>query len=243
MANSFGSYTYSASFIVLESHPEQRTTKLRSGDRLGEHGGYSGGGLQAPSRLTLEGVVFTPHIGTPNIRELWRGFEAAHKPGAPQQLKLDYFGERFIWAEVESVAEVHASPPLIGARQFEANFYCVDPCWYENQEQGPQSLSVGASTNINNGGSRYAAPTINIVVTHPGTISITSDAGTMELYCNLTGTFSVDSYQRFVTRNTANYWYRWDGVFPSLEPGATTVALGVTWGSIASASIRWHNRD
>jgi hypothetical protein len=243
MPNKFGGYDYDAHCILTDS-PEGRNAKLRGGDRIGEHGGYTGGGLQAAGRMTVGGIIREPASGTPNIRQLWRSFEAAHMPGTPQPLRLDYVGEGFAWAEAEGVADIHGGPtPFVGARQFEITFYLADPFLYENQEQGAQSLTVGASTNINNGGSRYASPVINFNVTHPGTVTVTSDAGQMEVYANLTGTYSIDSFNRFVTRNASSYYYRWDGVMPSLKPGQTTLALTVTHGTVSAATARWFNRD
>lgn len=243
MSNKFGGFDYDANSVILTDSPESRSAKLRAGDRLGENGGYTGGGLQAAGRLTIGGVIKTPNSGTPNIKELWRTFEAAHQPGTPRPLRLDYFGEVFAYAEVDSITEVHGSPPFIGARQFEVSFYLADPYWYENGEQGPQSLNVSGQTNINNGGSRYASPVVSLTVTHPGTVTVTSDAGAFSIYANLAGTYSIDSYNRFVTRNTANYHYRWDGVFPSLRPGQTTLNLSVTYGTVSAASARWFARD
>jgi hypothetical protein len=242
--NKFGGYDYDANNVIITDSPESRSAKLRAGDRLGEPGGYTGGGIQSAGRITMGGVIHEPSTGTPNIRQLWRQFEAAHQPGTPQPLRLAYFGEVFAWAEPESITEVHGSPPFIGARQFEVSFSLVDPFWYENQEQGPQSLTVGGTTSINNGGSRSASPVINLTVTHPGTVTLTSPNGDQfQIFANLTGTYSIDSYQRFVTRNTANYHYRWDGVFPSLAPGQTNLGLSVTYGSVSSAVARWFNRD
>ena len=242
MPNKFGGYDYDANNAIITDSPESRNAKLRAGDRIGEHGGYTGGGLQASGRLTVAGVLYPTVSGTPNIRELWRDFEAAHQPGTPKPLRLDYLGEGFLWAEAESVVEIHGSPPFIHARQFEVSFYLADPFFYTNQEQGPQNLTIG-STNILNDGSRPASPLINVTVTHPGTVGITHYGGAFELYANLPGTYAIDSYNRFVTRNTANYHYRWDGVFPSLSPGQGNLFLSVTHGSVSAANARWFNRD
>jgi phage-related protein len=132
--------------------------------------------------------------------------------------------------------------PYIGARGFEVSFYLADPYTYQNQEQGPQTLGVG-TTNVYNAGKSPAAPVINMTITHPGTVTIQSQPGAFEIYANLTGTYSVDSYNRFVTRNTANYHYRWDGVFPQIAPGQTSLFLSVTHGSVSNVTARWFARD
>lgn len=243
MPNKFGGYDYDAHGVVITDSQKTDGVKLRQGDRLGEPGGYTGGGIKGALRVTLTGVLLPSVTGTPNIRERYREFEAAHQPGTPRPLRIEYYGETFVWAEPEPVVEVKGSPtPFIGARAFEVSFYCADPYVYQNGEQGPQVLGLG-STNINNGGFSPAAPVINLVVTHPGTVTLQSDAGAFEIYANLTGTYSIDSYQRFVSRNTANYHYRWDGVFPSLKAGQTTLFLSVTHGSVGAAQVRWFNRD
>ena len=243
MPNKFGGYDYDTYCIITDS-PESRSAKLRAGDRLGEAGGYTGGGLQGVGRITIGGVIRPPVSGTPNIRQLWREFEAAHQPGTPKPLRLDYFGEVFAWAEPEAISEVHGSPPFVAARQFEVSFYLADPHWYENQQQGPVAITPGVALGINNGGSRYAAPVIDFTVTHPGTVSITIDGNVTYVYAHLTGAYSVDGYNRFVTRNTASYYYNWDGDMPTFKPGNVSLYLQVSSpGTVTSATARWFNRD
>lgn len=254
MPNKFGGFDYDANHVILTDSPESLSAKLRVGDRVGEDGGYTGGGLQAPSRFTITGVVHVPAAGTPNIRQLWRALKDAHQPGTPRPLRIDYIGELFLYAEPEGITDVHASgSPFIGARQFEVTFYCADPFWRQNQEQGPQTLTLSpfisgnikqlGTTNIFNGGSRFADPTISFEVTHPGTFAFTHDAGSFELYANLPGTYTIDSHNRFVTRGAASYHYRWDGVLPQLRPGQTSIVMQSTYGTAINPRASWFNKE
>lgn len=243
MANKFGGFDFDANFCILTDHPESRSSKLRTGDVLGDHGGYSGGGLDGSSQITVGGYVKVPSSGTPNIIELWRRLEAACKPGTPLPLRLSHMGERFMWAERGNINEVHASPGYIGARRFEIEFVLADPYFYQNQEQGPQVLTVGGSTNVFNGGNRDALPRVQFLVSHPGTVTLAMNSRSMSIFANLPGTYVVEARDQYITRNTASYFYRWDGQMPTLAPGNNGVLLTMTHGTASAATIRFHARD
>jgi hypothetical protein len=255
MPNQFGGYDYDR-YCILEEHPDSFGAKLRTGDRLGEDGGYTGGGLLGPGRVSVRGTIRVPPSGTPNIREIWRELRAAHLPGTPRPLRISrYFGESHIWAEVEGFADAYsAGQNFIAARAFEVTFFTADPSIYHDQEQGPQNLALGAfisgtvtqlgTTNVNNPGYRPAQPVVDLTINHPGTVSITTPNGNrFELYANQTGTYSINTRERYVTRNLANYHYRYDGEMPTLEPGQTSITLQTDHGTASNPRIRFFARD
>jgi hypothetical protein len=242
--NKFGAFDYDQHNAIITSDAKPQSGKLRTGDRVGEAGAYTGGGLRASERITIAGVIYPTPVGTPNLYELWDDLYAHHQPGTPQPLRLKTLGEKFIWAEVESVIEVQASPPFINARQFEVSFFCADPHRYHEQPQGPQNLSLNGSTNILNGGKSPAAPVVSLTISHPGTATVQTNSGAFKLVAHQTGVYAIDSDERFVTRDVVNYHYGWDGVFPSLPPGNASLSLSITApGTISAAVARWFNRD
>jgi hypothetical protein len=243
MPNQFGGYDYDR-YCILEEHPDSFGAKLRTGDRLGEDGGYTGGGLLGPGRVSVRGTIRVPPSGTPNIREIWRELRAAHLPGTPRPLRISrYFGESHIWAEVEGFADAYnAGQNFIAARAFEVTFFTADPSVYMDGEQS-MPLAVGANI-VNNPGNRYAEPVVSFSVTHPGTVTLAHDKGTQKIVAHLAGTYSVNSRERFITRNTADYFYGWDGVYPQLRPGQTSLSLSITApGTATNASMRYFPRD
>lgn len=242
MPNRFNGYDYDAHNVILESHPETRTAKLRQSDTAGRDGAYSGGGLVAGGRLLVAGVLQEPRGGSPSIRSLWREFVAAHNPGTPSPLTLEYFGDRFAYAEVESVQEVQGSPGFVSARGFEVSFSLADPFWYSETEKS-QSVLIGSNTNFDYDGTVYGVPTIDLFFAHPGTATIThSDGDQFLLVGHIVGTYSINSRQGFVTR-AGGYHHHWDGVFPRIDASNPQIFLFVQHGTVSTAIARWRDRD
>lgn len=243
MANRYGSYDYDQYGVILESYPEARSAKLRQSETAGRDGMYTGGGLVAGTRLVMSGVLKVPAVGTPNIRQLWRQFVAAHNPGSPSPLTLEYFGaDRFLYAEVESWQEVQGSPPVVDARQFEVNFSLADPFWYSQTEK-TRAMTTGVAANLDYDGTVYGVPTIDAVVTQPGTVTITHESGDQfSLVASLPGTYSINTRQGFVSR-AGGYHNNWDGVFPRIDEDNPQLLMSITAPGTVTATVRWRDRD
>lgn len=244
--NTFGDFDYDLRCFLSDT-PEGQDVKTRKGGRVGMAGGYSGGGIPAPTDGVVAGIVGGSRLGTLTVADVWTELSAGHAPGTTGQLRVSYLRpDRYRWAESEGVHPVKQTPPIIGGEAFEAQFYFADPFFYHLSETGPQSLTVGASDNVGVVGTAQTPAQITLTVTHPGTISVSHAEGTFKLIAHNLGTYAVENFDmrgQWVKWNTDNYWHDWDGCFPYLNPGTNSVGLTVTHGTVSTASIRFTNRD
>jgi len=237
----FGTYDYDDHGITVLSAPNQVGARLRVADTPGRDGGYSQGGLLAPRRLSLSGILQPSDLN--DLDTEWDSFLQAHAPG--QILPL-YVGkdDRYLLAEVESVQDVDAEN-VVDAIPFEVGFYCADPYWYADTVTDvtlpDDSHVVAVST-----GTARALPlfTFGLTTSGGGTFEVENgDTGeSLVLTVGASGTYTIDSRTETVLKDGVRLTEGYTGVFPTLRIGNNTINYLVDDVTVGVASLSYRAR-
>jgi phage-related protein len=236
----FGSYDYGAiSGLTVQKLTDGLEVKQRIADTPGRHGNYTAGGLIAPRRFSLSGLL----VGTSatDLRDKWEAFRAAHAPGVPAQFYQH--SDRYVWAEVEGIGKAEFNELARVHLEWDVDFFCSDPFAYAHTPGAQTGLAAGGT--VSPGGTAYALPLWTIVVGTIGTITIENETTGQEMVFvpTQTGTYLIDSRLETITRSGVDKSAEMNGEFLRCNVGANTLTVNVSGGAVVT-SLRadWNDR-
>jgi hypothetical protein len=173
----FNGYTYQSLIDWPATFTDGKQVILRTSQPPGVPGAFTAGGLFGARKPSIKGSLTIPGTGNVQadllaLRSAWDNFSAVHAPGQPGMLYLD--SDRYLKAEVAAVTDTEWNGLL--RRDYEVQFLCADPFWYQAEDYSPAgntaALAIGAaSPPIVDTSSGLSAPTDAPVLT-------ATDAGT-----------------------------------------------------------------
>ncbi len=241
-APQFGSYVYAnETGVYVQRISDDMDVRTRMAETPGRAGNYTAGGLLAMRRVQMSGIIAVP-FGT-DLRDTWEAFKAAHRPGVIQALYAHT--DRYLLAEVSGVGKAEYDSLAYRQLQFDVDFACSDPYWYDVDTTTTTGLAGGGTVTA--GGTAPGAPLWTLVVSSIGTagtitITNTTTGEAFVLTPAATGTYLIDALAETVVRSSVDVSEQSAGVIPTLAVGANTITVDLT-GSATLTSLTCAAQD
>jgi hypothetical protein len=147
----FNGYAYQSLIDWPATFTDGKQVTLRTSQPPNVPGAFTSGGLAGARKPSIKGSLTVPGTGNVqadllSLRSAWDNFSAVHAPGMPGLLFLD--SDRYLKAEVAGVSDTEWNGLL--RRDYEVQFFCGDPFWYQGADYAPASntaaLAIGAAS-------------------------------------------------------------------------------------------------
>lgn len=237
---SFGSYDLPGRIQLMG---DDIALRPRTADPAGRDGIISQGALLGAKRIPIRSRVVCTSFSA--AETAWQAIKAGLAPRVRRALILPQATDRRYQAEVESLTRI--TDPALWTFDYEVGFLVPSGCSEAVTATSVTGLTSGANTISSPSGDEEALPTITLVVSVIGTITLAADLGgqSMVIAPTSTGTYLINSEAETITKAGVDASSIWSsGAFPTFVPGsANTLTITLAGGAtLTSASLTYRAR-